>query len=283
MATWTAIASSPQCSTNSSLYKCFVNVSRDTSNDSGGVAPEKSLYLFQMYIIRIAAVKFPHSRWTRRHTLTGGIDSGNVVMYWPESTSGINMQANTPTHLFSFQAELTNDGSAKTVSMLASCENSLPRDCNVTLTFNTAKRSIKPSNPTNVRWASHILSSGNIRLSWDKSDNAIGYYIQRFVNNVKKGDALQTQDTTYIFKNIDDFLNPTDVFHVRVESVSATGDKSYAIESPQLRYGDMARIKSGSDRLYAQPYVKPLGTNKFKPVRAVWIKTINGWARAIDD
>lgn len=282
MATWAIIASSAQQPTSSAAYKCFINVHRDTSRDNSYSIATSSIYLFQLYLVRNTTAKIAHNKWTRRHMLTSSIDSGNTLMYWPDSTSGITMQADVPEHLFSFQAELTNDGSSKTVTMLASCEAGAPRDCNVVFTFNTAKRSIKPSNPTNVRWTSHTLSSGNLELSWDKSDNAVGYYIYWFVNNIHKG-SIQTQNTTYLFRNIDAILNPTDVFHVRVQAVSATGDVSNSIESPQLRYGDMARIRSGSSWLYSQPYVKPLGSSKFKPVRAVWIRTTNGWARALDD
>jgi hypothetical protein len=283
MATWEAVVSSAQQPTSSVAYKCFVKISRDTSQDTIDSIATSSEYLFQLYLVRNATAKVEHNKWVKRHILTDVVDTGVVSMNWPDNTLGITMQANVPELLFSFTAKLNNNGSTKTVTMLASCEAVAPRDCNVRVTFNTVKRSIKPSAPTNVHWASHILSSGNIKLAWDKSDNAVGYYIHCFVNNIKKGDSIRTQDTTYTFNNIDNILNPTDVFHVRVAAVNETGDKSNFIESPQLRYGNMARIKSSSSRLYSQPYVKPLGTSKFKPVRAAWIKTTDGWVRAIDD
>jgi len=282
-----SFACSARQPTGSAEYKCFIVVLRDVSQDTIDSTPPSSLYKFGLYLVRISGTtRLSPSKWTVRHKLTGGltgdIDSGDKSMLWPNDTS--NIQAGFPNLLFEFQAELANDGTSKTVTMLASREAGAPRDCNVVFTFSTAKRYISISDPTNVRWVSHALSSGNIALAWDGADNDFEYRIDWFVNNEHVGSDY-TQDIPYLFRNIniDDILNPTDVFHARVQAFNYAGNKSNSVESPQLRYGDMAKIKIGSSWLHSQPYVKPLGVSKFKPVRAVWIKTTDGWVRALDD
>ena len=285
MVGWMIFAHSTRQPTGSVEYKCSVVVLRDISQDTIDSTPPSSLYKFSLYLVRTSGTtRLPPSKWTVRHKLTGGltgnIDSGDKSMLWPADTS--NIQAGVPKLLFEFQAELANDGTSKTVTMLASREAGAPRDCNIEFTFSTAERYIKICDPTNVRWVSHKLSSGNIALAWDGADNDFEYRIDWFVNNSHVGYDY-TQDIPYLFRNIDDILNPTDVFHARVQAFNYAGNKSNSIESPQLRYGDMAKIKIGSSWLHSQPYVKTLGSSNFKPVRAVWIKTTDGWVRALDD
>ena len=283
MSKWEIIVSSTRLPTSSTTYKCFINISRDISEDTVDGIAARSAYLFQLYLVRDTTAKIASNKWTVQYGVTGYTSSGAQTIQWPFNLSGITMQANIPEQMFTFAVSgLNNDGTAKTVTISASREAGVPLDFNVAFAFNTPKRYTSVPAPTNVRWVSHALSSGEVELAWDGSDNVSGYYVNWFLNNKYIG-RVRIKYPICLRNDIDDILNPTDVLHARIQAVSETGDVSNSVASPQLRYGDMAKIKIDSSWLHSQPYVKPLGSSNFKPVRAVWIKTTDGWVRALDD
>jgi hypothetical protein len=209
---------------------------------------------------------------------------------WPDnnyigSNGYFNMLANHQYQVFAFKKVFNNDGSKHTLSMLASCEDTVPRDCNViNFIFTTATRAVTPSIPTNVNITEKDFSDKSITITWNSANNATKYSVRfwaRYPTDNKF--KILTEHTTTAcnatFKF--DSIPVGTVYYCDVAAISSTNNYSNYISTAQHTYGNMARVKVDNTWAYARAYVKY--QNDFKPVHTVWVKVDGTWKRVLDD